>query len=75
MEAMDRVRQSGERTDLASSEARSVGKSAVETAEKLGVGWATVERVRAVMASDVEPVKEALRHHPPFPPTWRKRRG
>jgi len=36
--------------------------NALETAEKIGVSRATVERVRAVMVSDAEPVKETLRN-------------
>lgn len=36
-------------------------KSAAETAEKIGVSQATVERTRAVLASDDEDTKQALR--------------
>jgi hypothetical protein len=56
METLDRVKPAGERSDLASVDARFDDgrrpKSAAETAEKIGVSQATVERVRTVMKSD-----------------------
>jgi protein gp37 len=60
IDALDRLKPAGQRTDLASVEARS-GKSAAETAETLGVSRAQVERVRAVQSSENEAVKQQLR--------------
>ena len=54
VEALDRVKQQGERADLVSADTKSAGKSAEVTAEKIGVSQATVERVRAVLATDDE---------------------
>jgi hypothetical protein len=55
VEVVDRRKKSGERTDLASRDARS-GKSAAETADIVGVSPATVERARTVIdAADEEP--------------------
>src|SRR5207249_367008 len=60
-----RVKPAGARTDLASGDARSGDpterKSSAETAEKIGVSQATIERARAVLASDDEEAKTALR--------------
>ncbi len=67
MEALDNIKPQGQRTDLAQDCAKSQApaserKSSVATAEKIGVSARTVEMARAVMASDVAPVKEALRN-------------
>ena len=59
MAALDRVKPQGQRSDLASIEAKS-GKSAAETAAALGVSRAQVERVRTVLASENFAVKEQL---------------
>jgi len=57
--ALDKRKQSGERTDLASSEAR-LGKSAEATAELLGASRAKVERTRAVIDYADEETKAAV---------------
>lgn len=66
METLDRVKPSGQRTDLVQDRTRSVNpnerKSAAETAAKIGVGQTTIAQVRAVMASDDEETKQALRN-------------
>ena len=48
VEALDHVKPLGRPAEVASVDATSAGKSAAETAEKIGVSQATVERTRAV---------------------------
>lgn len=62
IEVLDRVKTAGRPEKLASVDANSGKKSAAETAEKVGVSQAQVERVRAVLASPDEPTKQALRN-------------
>ena len=62
VETLDRVKPQGQRSDLASGDAKSAGKSAAETAEKIGASQAQVERVRTVLSSTDEATKTALRN-------------
>ncbi len=55
----DQRRKSGERTDLASSEAR-LGKSAENTAEKIGTSRAKIEKARRVIDQADEQTKQAV---------------
>jgi len=58
---LDKRRSKGERTDLASSEAKSTqGKSADITAEAIGTSRSKVEKVRAIEAKATPEVKSAL---------------
>ncbi len=50
----------GQHRTIASREANSLGRSSDELAARIGVSGATVERVRAVLASDEEEIKEQL---------------
>jgi protein gp37/ParB-like chromosome segregation protein Spo0J len=61
VETLDRVKPSGQRSDLAQDCARSAGKSSAETAERVGVSARTVEMTRTVLASDDEETKAQLR--------------
>jgi len=56
----DQRRKSGERTDLASHDARSSGKSAADTADKVGVSTSKIERARRVIAQADEPTRAAV---------------
>lgn len=64
VELMDRVKPQGQRTDLLSVDSKSDDRndrtSAAETAAKIGVGYATVARARAVLASDDDEAKADL---------------
>ncbi len=61
VQLQDRVKPQGQRSDLASIDAKLPGgKSARETAAVLGVSQATIERTRAVLASDDEDTKAQL---------------
>jgi ParB family chromosome partitioning protein len=59
---LDKRKKSGERTDLAPSEARlTPGKSAVQTAEMIGTSKTKVEKARTVMDKATDEVKEAIK--------------
>ena len=60
IEAVDKLKGKGERTDLASSDARS-GKSAQETAEIVGTSERKVEKYRTVMTRADDDVKAAVK--------------
>lgn len=57
---LDKRRQKGERTDLASSEAKSTGKSAEDTAKVIGTSRSKVEKVRTIKAKATPEVKAAV---------------
>lgn len=59
VQELDKRRRQGERTDLASSDAKS-GKSATDTAEAIGISTRKVEQVRTVNAKATPEVKQAV---------------
>jgi hypothetical protein len=68
VEALDRLKGQGFRTDLASSEAKlESGKSATSTASTVGTSTRKVEKARTVNKDADEETKEAVKKGEKFP--------